>query len=199
MCYTDQERVNMFFEYFKNEDWDNMYWKACRKSPLAIAISMDYLDKMPPDVAYQHIISCYGYLGDGMSQVRKEMRTARKYGSPDLPKDIKEKEWITVYRGGTEPIEKAKYRLSWTTDFEVALWFKDRAINRGGGSVHIYKGVLKTEKIIAYIDNRYEREVVQYRNVRNIEEIHTDQKSILLPSPAEWHLRNDRDWFKKIT
>ena len=34
---------------------------------------------------------------------------------------------IEVYRAGVEPLDKAAYRISWTTSLDVARWFYDRA------------------------------------------------------------------------
>lgn len=65
---------------------------------------------------------------------------------------------VTVYRGVRTERDQSE-RLSWTLSEEVARKFA-RSFSRGGGFV--YKGTIKKEDIIAYFDDRNEKEVVGF-------------------------------------
>lgn len=108
-----------------------------------------------------------------MPAVRKYVRQARKYAPIEkrIPAGMIDLPEIEVYRAGEEPINKAAYRISWTTSLDVARWFYDRAPIRRQPGRHLYKGIIKPEKIIRYMDSRLEQEVMQYGSVRNIIEI----------------------------
>ena len=108
-----------------------------------------------------------------MPIVRKYVRQARKYVPIEkrIPAGMIRLPEIEVYRAGEEPLDKAAYRISWTTSLDVAKWFYNRAAARLQPLRHIYKGVIKPEKIIWYTDGRQEKEVMQYNNVRNIVEL----------------------------
>lgn len=124
-------------------------------------------EELPDCLKYTAIIRAY-LENDGhkIPAIRKKVRELKKYGKPDLPEWIKSQKEITIYRAGEEPIEKAKYRISWTTDLEEAK----RILNRQWNTAkYLYKGVIRTDKIITYTNEADEHEVMQYRNVRNIE------------------------------
>lgn len=124
-------------------------------------------EELPDFLKYVAIIRAY-LKNDGhkIPAIRKKIRELKKYGKPDLPEEIKFQKEIMIYRAGEEPIEKAKYRISWTTDLEEAR----RILNRPWNTAkYLYKGVIRTDKIIAYTNEADEHEVMQYRNVQNIE------------------------------
>lgn len=131
-----------------------------------------YYDDVPDNLKYNFAIEAYSHHGDSMAVVRKAVRNARKYGEPILPEEIAISKVITVYRAGEEPIHKAKYRISWTIDPEVALFFFDQW--RNAHAEHLYRGKIKTSKIIAFNDDRHEKEIMQYGNVYDIQEIKKD-------------------------
>ena len=108
-----------------------------------------------------------------MPGIRKYVRQARKYAPIEkrIPDELIALPEIEIYRAGTEPLNKAAYRISWTTSLDVAKWFYDRAVTFRWPQRHIYKGIIKPEKIICYSDGRKEKEVMQYNNVRNIVEL----------------------------
>lgn len=136
--------------------------------PLAFA---SYYEFIPDEHRYRFLMDLYAHGGDRVPAIRKEVRTASKYGSPVLPEELDGIDTITVYRAGDEDINKAKYRLSWTFDREKAEWFMIYSGLRKASGMHLYKGEIKREKIIGYVDSREEKEIIQYRNVRNIQEI----------------------------
>jgi hypothetical protein len=61
--------------------------------------------------------------------------------------------------------------MSWTLSRDVAEWFAKRHRVTHNLPQHLYKGVIPAEKVIAYIGDRSEFEIVQYRSVKQIEEI----------------------------
>jgi hypothetical protein len=118
-------------------------------------------------------VECYTQNGDRMPVVRKYVRQARKYAPIEkrIPPELQKKSVVEIYRAGDEPIELAKYRISWTTDLKVAQWFYDRALLCGQSPRHLYRGSIKPNQIIWYIDDREEREIMQYGSVHDISEI----------------------------
>lgn len=137
--------------------------------------AFSFYDEIPDGLKYDFAISAYIHHGDSIPAVRKAVKGAAKYGKADLPADLRDQETITIYRAGEEDIRKCKYRISWTTDLEVAKFFFYDYIGRH--AAHLYKGQIKTSDIIAYNDERKEKEVMQYRKVFAIEEI-TDQEGV---------------------
>ncbi len=176
---TEEERFNFLadkyfeFEAVEYEDWDEVF-SLIKLNPNIMAEGLELVYRRLPD-EYKYMIptSCYTHNGDRMPIVRKYVRQARKYASIDkrIPAEMISLLEIQVYRAGVESIEKARYGISWTTSLDVARWFYDRAQNLHWPKRHLYKGTIKPEKIICYTDDRQEKEVMQYNNVRNIVEI----------------------------
>lgn len=134
-----------------------------------MGLAFQFYDEVPDELKYNFAVEAYTHHGDSMPVVRKAVRGARKYGAPVLPEELREQAIITIYRAGEEPIDKARYRISWTTDLEKAVWFYSEYIGRH--AKHIYRGEIKTADIIAYTDDRGEHEVMQYRKVFDVEDI----------------------------
>ena len=128
-----------------------------------------FYDRIPDSLKYQFAIDAYIHHGDSIPAVRRDVRNAKRYGKPTLPEEIAEAETITIYRAGEEPIEKAHNRISWTTDYSVAEFFLREYIHRH--ATHLYMGTIKTKDIIAYCDDRNEKEVMQYRKVFEVTDI----------------------------
>ena len=164
------EEMIDFFENLKAKGkWSAMSaYMSCYSEWMAVTFEA-YYDSVPDNERYKFLIDLYSDGGDRIGSIRKAMRTARKYGSPVLPPDLGD--IITVYRAGDESINKAPYRLSWTTDLEKAKWFMDYSGMRKGTDMYLYAGEIRREKVIAYYDGRDEKEIIQYRNVKNIKEI----------------------------
>ena len=76
---------------------------------------------------------------------------------------------ITVYRGvGKNRNPKG---LSWTDDYNKAVWFANRWNNKG----YILKGKIKKENVLAYFNTRDEKELVCYiDNIYDLETIESD-------------------------
>ncbi len=152
--------------YMKAKDWDRFIDLAlCRYEIMPEAFA--FYDRIPDALKYDFAISAYTHHGDSIPGVRKAVRGALKYGKPTLPDELITAKEIIVYRAGEEPINKAKYRISWTTDKAVADFFLKRYCKKH--AKYLYKGKINPEKIIAYVDDREEREIMQYRNVYDVE------------------------------
>ena len=157
----------------KNGDWE----KVSSLIILNPDIMEDGLQRvyplLPDEYKFSIPTECQTHNGDRMPIVRKYVRQARKYAPIEerIPAEMIGLPEIEVYRAGAEPLDKAAYRISWTTSLDVAKWFHDRAVARLQPQRHIYKGVIKPEKIIWYTDDRQEKEVMQYNGVRNVVEL----------------------------
>lgn len=157
----------------KNGDWE----KVSSLIILNPEIMEDGLKRvyplLPDDYKFSIPTECQRHHGDCMPGVRRYVRQARKYAPIEkrIPAEMIALPEIEVYRAGTEPLDKAAYRISWTTSLDVAKWFYDRAITFRWPQRHIYRGIIKPEKIIRYTDGRQEKEVMQYNSVRNIVEL----------------------------
>ena len=160
-------------EAVKNQDWEEME-TLLTLSPDIMAEGLEYAyPYLPDEYKFRIPTDCYTQNGDHMPIVRKYVRQARKYAPIEkrIPAEMIPMKEITIYRAGIEPMDKAKYRISWTTSIEKAQWFYDRALHFGSPVCHLYRGVIRPEQIIWYTDDRNEKEVMQYGSVRDIEEI----------------------------
>lgn len=73
---------------------------------------------------------------------------------------------FVIYRGGGEDINKAAYFLLWTLSQEMAEWFMKRHELTNPAPQHLYWGIISADRVIAYINDREEFEIVQYRGKR---------------------------------
>ena len=174
---TEEERFKLlaskYFEAVEHEDWEQVS-ALIKLNPNIMAESLKLVyHRLPDEYKYSIPVQCYTHNGDHMPIVRKFVSQARKYAPIEkrIPAEMIGLPEIQVYRAGEESSVKAAYRISWTTSLDVAKWFYDRAAARLQPQRHIYRGVIKPEKIIWYTDSRHEKEVMQYNNVKNIVEI----------------------------
>ena len=76
--------------------------------------------------------------------------------------------YINIYRGQTYDSTPLSDALSWTLDKSKARWFANRFNSCGT----VFKGKVKLENVLAYIEDRDESEVlVEYKNILNLREI----------------------------
>lgn len=130
-----------------------------------------YYDEMPEEYRRDFVVGCYSNHGDSLPSCRKALRALPKNGINELPPEYTEREEITVYRAGEETPNMAQYRLSWTTDIEVAKKFFETYICSRSRAQYLYKAKIRPCDVIAYTDDRAEKEVLQYRKVKDIEVI----------------------------
>ena len=132
-------------------------------------------DIMPAEVKRKIALEHYINHGDQYPIIRKHVRNSLKARPENwrekLPEAVRHLDSFTVYRAGLEPLDKAKYSLSWTLSRDVAEWFANRQRFLYGQLGHIYKATISADKVIAFDNGRNEFEIIQYRNVKNIEEI----------------------------
>lgn len=156
-----------------HEDWKTVE-SIIVLNPEMMEMGLEYAyPYLPDEYRFSIPTDCYTHVGNHFPVVRKYVRQARKYAPVEkrIPAGMMALPEITVYRAGQEPLEKAKYRISWTDKLENAQWFYDRALYRGATECHLYRGVIQPEKVILYTDCRDESEVMQYNSVRNIVEL----------------------------
>ena len=166
--------TSTLMEYRRRGEWENFIditLAVCEVMPIAF----QYYAEVPDNLKYNFAIDAYMQHGDSVPAVRKAVRGARRYGKPCLPPDMATLDEITVYRAGEEPIDKSKYRISWTTDKDVALFFLNDYIGRHAS--HLYRAKIKPEKVIAYTNDRNEKEIMQYNGVYDIEDITEQSRS----------------------
>lgn len=153
------------YDAFYKKRWNDFINCAlCKWQVMPEAFAL--YDEIPDKYKYDFAIAAYQHHGDSIPAVRKAVRGARKYGKPILPEDIAALDEITVYRAGEEVLSKCKYRLSWTTSKEVALFFLDWY--GGRHARYLYCAKIRPADIIAYTDERKEKEVIQYAKVYDI-------------------------------
>lgn len=164
--------VYKLLKYRGKSDWQGFIdFALTHRKYLAWAFS--FFEEIPDNLKYDFCVDAYTSHGDSVPVVRKAVRNALKYGKPDLPEEFKNAEYIVVYRAGEEPINKAKYRISWTTDKAIALFFLNTYALRH--ATHLYRGKIKPCHVIAYTQDRNESEIMQYNHVYDIEEITADE------------------------
>lgn len=174
---TDEERFNLladeYFEAVEYEDWERVS-SLIVLNPNIMAEGLELVyRRLPDEYRYSIPTQCYTHNGDRMPIIRKYVRQARKYAPIEerIPAEMIALPELQVYRVGEESLDMAMYRISWTTSLDVAKWFYDRAVVRQQPQRHIYKGIIKPEKIICYTNDRQEQEVMQYNSVKDIVEI----------------------------
>lgn len=149
-------------------EWENF----CKLALTVFEVMPDaflFYDQIPDNLKYNFAIVAYTHHGDSIPAVRKAVRGARKYGKANLPTELQTQETVVIYRAGEESIQKSKYRISWTTSLETALFFLNEY--RGKHASHLYRAKIKPADIIAYTDDRNEKEVIQYNKVFDIEDV----------------------------
>lgn len=181
----DPERWQIYVEIvavhaFRN--W-NKFVEQATHWPEFYPLTFKFFDKIENEkLKYEFALDAYQHRGDHVPIVRHAVRKCAKFKKENLPEEyqlpeeLKKAESITVYRAGEESIEKARYRISWTTSKETAEWFMYKW--RGRHAHNLYQGIINPEKVIAYIDDRKESEILQYADVRDIIALPVDAERI---------------------
>lgn len=153
-------------------DWDMVSSLVVNPDIMGAGLAYAY-PYLPDEYKFSIPTDCYTHFGDHLPVVRKYVRQAGKYAPVEkrIPAEMASMPEIIVYRAGQEPMDKARFRISWTDKLEKAQWFYDRALSFGAPECHLYQGVIQPEKIIWYTDARHESEVMQYNSVRDIIEL----------------------------
>lgn len=133
-------------------------------------------DFMPLEAKCRFALEHYDNHGDHSAIIRKYVRRARitrpENWRDALPESVRDLDTFTVYRGSISSIERAPFSLSWSLSYDIAEWFAHRnELFYPHASIHVYQGTIKADKVIAYLNEREEFEIVQYRNVKDVQEI----------------------------
>lgn len=148
----------------KNQDWDKVTSISYYNSEIGALIIECYEDILPLEIKCEIALYHYSNHGDFYPLFRKYVRKAviirPKNWREELPVSVRDLNTFTIYRGGGEEISKAAYSLSWTLSQEVAEWFMNRHGVTHPGPQHLYKGIISADKVIAYLGDREEYEIV---------------------------------------
>ncbi len=193
----------------RNGDWVTVRKIAFYEASMAANIFSFLEDIMPAEVKRKIALEHYTHHGDQYPIIRKHVRNSLKARPENwrekLPEAVRHLDSFTVYRAGLESPDKAKYSLSWTLSRDVAEWFANRQKFLYGQLGHIYKATIAAEKVIAFDNGRNEFEIIQYRNVKNVEEIPMQgysegyQRYLDDKTPGAWDLRKEYlDYFNDM-
>lgn len=141
-------------------------------------------------ILFNLILDVYTNDGYGFprSVIQKAKSIAKEIPQEDRLKGLPAGDPVIVYRAdrwdSTFSLSTVKTAPSWTTSKNVAIWFAyrdyKRYIDRGytppKPPARIWKAEIARDKIIAYLTDRGEFEVLQHNNVKNLE---------VLPTPTE--------------
>ena len=179
MSYRDNLFLNARFKEAVQAAHDQD-WQAFEKYSFYDARMMeDLLYKcehlMPLEIKCRYALQHYYSHGDHSPIIRKYVRRA-KIIRPDnwrdaLPESVRNLDTFTIYRGGIGNIERAPLSISWSLSYDVAEWFAHRNELFYRCPCHVYQGTIHVDKVIAYLPERSEFEIIQHRNVKDVQEI----------------------------
>lgn len=155
-------------EHALNGNWRGFStFVQCRPEVMPEAFEWFYED-MPDEYRREFVIGCYTHVGDSIEACRNAVAELLPGAEYELPDEYRNMNELIVYRGGAEDIEDTDKCISWSLDESVARFFQTRFIwqNR-----KLYRGKIKPRDVIAYTDERGEREVIQYASVYDVETI----------------------------
>lgn len=159
----------------RSGDWDKVDDIASYNSDMGCYMIRMYENILPLELKCRIALFHYTDKGDFNPTIRKYVRKAgiiRPENWRDmLPSSVQDLDSFVIYRGGGEDINKAAYSLSWTLSQEMAEWFMKRHELTNPAPQHLYRGIISADRVIAYVNDREEFEIVQYRGVKKIEEI----------------------------
>ena len=179
MSYRDNLFLNARFKEAVQAAHDQD-WQAFEKYSFYDARMMeDLLYKcehlMPLEIKCRYALQHYYSHGDHSPIIRKYVRRAKIIRPENwrnaLPESVRELETFTVYRGGIGSIERAPLSISWSLSYDVAEWFAHRSELFYRCPCHVYQGTIHADKVIAYLPERSEFEIIQHRNVKDVQEI----------------------------
>jgi len=141
---------------------------------MLLIFAQDFKD---PFILYDLIISVY--INDGYYFPKKLIQIAKRL-SKQIPesqrlKGLPEGDVITVWRG--TDCQALRTDISWTTDKKTAVWFANRH-RKNEGCGNVWEATIQRDKIIAYTNERGEKEIIQHINVKNVH--------LLDIGPEEW-------------
>lgn len=183
----------------QKKDWKEFEKVACYDAENAVGLLYRHENLLPKDLKCRIAIYHYVHHGDLSPIIRKYVCVALPYRPKNwrdaLPETVRELDSFVVYRAGSEPIEKAKYSISWTLLLDTAKWFAARHKHYfPDQEQHLYRGTISADKVIAYLDDCNEFEIVQYRNVKDVEELPLSEPNPEFMNIHEQELNSRQDY-----
>ena len=158
-----------------DQDWDTFERSSFYDARMMEDLLYVCEDFMPLDAKCRFALEHYDNHGDHSPIIRKYVRRARIIRPENwrdaLPESVRDLDTFTIYRGSNSDISRAPLSLSWSLSYDVAEWFARRNNFLYQLPVHVYQATIKADKIIAYLNYRNEFEVLQYRNIKDVQEI----------------------------
>ena len=142
-------------ELIKNNDYEQLF--TWIEKPFRFEWYKKLFDKIPNNQKYEIFKDIYSSSEYGFSNLSREfLNKVFSYNTSE--KEWFDKDIITIYRG--EGSKSAPYTraYSWTTDINIAKFFATRYDKEG----KIYKGKVRREDILDFLDRRSESEVLIY-------------------------------------
>jgi hypothetical protein len=177
----DKDEYRLYYRILKAEEamlrreWDlisSFIFGEAETGAIVLQIGKQII---PKPVQYQIAIRLYTDNGDMYNEILDVVKSGKEYRPNDWNKEMLEcvciENTFTVYRAGKESIEEAAGFLSWTLWRDVAEWFAERHEHYGQEKQHLYKATISADDVIAFTNSRREFEIIQYRGVRDIEEL----------------------------
>ena len=158
-----------------NQDWQTFEKYSFYDAKMMEDLLYKCEHLMPLEIKCQYALKHYYSHGDHSPIIRKYVRRAKVIRPENwrdaLPESVRNLDSFTVYRGGIGSIERAPLSISWSLSYDVAEWFAHRSELFYRCPCHVYQGKIHADKVIAYLPERSEFEIIQHRNVKDVQEI----------------------------
>lgn len=177
----DKDEYRLYYRILKAEEamlcgeWESVSQYICGYAETGAIVLQIGKHIIPKQIQHQIAIELYTDKGDMYSEILDIVKIGNEYRPGDwnneMPECVRNDTTFTVYRAGEESIDDAAKSMSWTLWRDVAEWFAERHEHYGQGTQHLYKATISTDDVIAFTNARQEFEIIQYRGVKDIEEI----------------------------
>ena len=177
----DKDEYRLYYRILKAEEamirgeWESVSQYICGYAETGAIVLQIGKQIIPKPIQYQIAIELYTDKGDMYSEILDIVKNGKEYRSDgwndEMPECVRNETTFTVYRAGEESIDEATESISWTLWRDVAEWFAERHEHYGQGTQHLYKATISADDVIAFTNSRREFEIIQYRGVRDIEEL----------------------------
>ena len=177
----DKDEYRLYYRILKAEeamlrrDWESVSQYICGYAETGAVVLQIGKHIIPKPIQFQIAIDLYTDKGDFYSEILDVVKDGKEYRPDDwnneMPECVRNEATFTVYRAGQESIDVAAESMSWTLWQDVAEWFAERHEYYGQGTQHLYKATIPADDVIAFTNERQEFEIIQYRGVKDIEEI----------------------------
>lgn len=138
--------------------------------PLRMVFYQEIYNLIPDEDKYRLFRSIYidqeFVFGDIPKTFLDEIFKLAPKNLPEYVINKQEKDgYLIIHRGGSSKSTPVKKAFSWTLDYDIAKWFATRFTTYG----YIHTGKVHLSKIIDYIDDRGEQEViVRFEDIQGI-------------------------------